>query len=257
MIRLLTAGILIPVFYLYVTRLPAIYFTGLVMLLSLFALFEYFSMTSIRRAFWIPAAISGAVMGWVASSPSVYNTFDILLMLCLALFLFRLFLNRHPEGAVRDMGILVTALVYIPGLFSYQALLRRQGAEYIILLYAVVWSCDGLALYAGRFLGRHKLYPSMSPSKTVEGAVGGLVGGILAALVVNSLYSISSHAVIALLGALLSVVGQCGDLVESMLKRDAGVKDSSNVFPGHGGVLDKIDAALFAGPVLYFWLRLF
>jgi len=255
MIRLLTAGILIPLFYLYVTRLPVLYFRILLLLLAAVGLMEFFAMTSLHRILRYAAVFAGAVLFWMVTGAPTSFTFHPVLVLSGLLFLLRLFVHRTPEGSVRDVGVVTAGLLYVSGLLSYQVLLRSQGAEFIVLLYAVVWSCDGMALYAGRFLGRHKLYPSMSPNKTVEGAIGGLAGGILAAVVVNFLFDIGSYPLVVLMGALAACLGQAGDLVESMLKRDAGVKDSSALFPGHGGVLDKIDAALFAGPVIYFGFR--
>ncbi|MGW8321952.1 MAG: phosphatidate cytidylyltransferase [Thermodesulfobacteriota bacterium] len=256
MTRLVTAGLLIPLFYWYVTRLPVVYFKLLVTALGGVGLAEFFFMTSLKGYLRSAAVLGGVVLLWFVSDRGSFS-FHPVLALTAGLLLIRLFAPRNPEGAVRDVGVACSGLLYICGLLSYQVLLRSRGSEYIVLLYAVVWSCDGLALYAGRFFGRHKLYPAMSPNKTLEGAVGGLLGGVLAAGVVNYFFEISSYSVVMLLGAAASAVGQAGDLVESMLKRDAGVKDSSALFPGHGGVLDKIDAALFAGPVLYFGFRLF
>ena len=256
MTRLITAGILIPLFYWYVTRLPLVYFKVLVTVLGAAGLAEFYFMTSLNGYLRSAAVVGGVVLLWVVSDAGSFS-FHPVLGLTALLLLLRLFVRRNPDGAVRDVGLVCSGLLYVCGLLSYQVLLRSRGSEYIVLLYAVVWSCDGLALYAGRFFGRHKLYPAMSPNKTWEGAAGGLLGGVLAAAVVNYFFEISSYSLVMFLGAAASAAGQAGDLVESMLKRDAGVKDSSALFPGHGGVLDKIDAALFAGPVLYFGFRLF
>ena len=111
-----------------------------------------------------------------------------------------------------------------------------------------MWVSDSVAYYAGKGLGKRKLYTAVSPHKTIAGAVGSVAGGALCALLL-------SYAFIPLLiGIIIGVTTIIGDLVESMLKRDAGIKDSGVLIPGHGGILDKIDGVLFGGPILYFLL---
>lgn len=148
----------------------------------------------------------------------------------------------------------MTAVIYIPWLLGYQIYLRRQGYEWIIFLYGCVWASDSLAYYMGKGIGGRKLYEAISPNKTVAGAVGSIAGGALGAVILKTVF-ISSIALplftAAGLGIIIGAVTIIGDLVESMFKRDAGIKDSSNIFPGHGGILDKLDGVLFAGPVFY------
>jgi phosphatidate cytidylyltransferase len=124
------------------------------------------------------------------------------------------------------------------------------------MLYVSVWVSDSAAYYICKGLGKRKLYPEVSPNKTVAGAAGSVIGGGAGALFVRYVLmrQISPlHAV--LLGTSVGIASIIGDLVESMFKRDAGVKDSSNILPGHGGVLDKLDSVTFAGPVFYFLCR--
>jgi len=99
--------------------------------------------------------------------------------LCSPSFYFKI----SPENALKDSGIALIGLIYIPGLLTYQIALRGAGLEYIFLLYGTVWASDSLALYTGKWLGKHKLYPQISPNKTVEGSLGSFVGGILAVLI--------------------------------------------------------------------------
>jgi len=109
---------------------------------------------------------------------------------------------------------------------------------------------------AGRLFGRHKLLPAISPGKTVEGAVGGVVfsiaGILVAGLIVDIPFSLTTAVALAVVA---SVTGQVGDLAESLIKRDAGIKDSSRAIPGHGGILDRFDSLLFTAPVLYYLMR--
>ena len=117
---------------------------------------------------------------------------------------------------------------------------------------------DTVAYFCGRAFGKHKLYPAVSPAKSWEGAAGGVLGSCIATVGVGSLWLLPdlpiAHAIP--LGIVGSVAGQTGDLVESMLKRTFGVKDSSKILPGHGGLLDRIDALLFVAPVVYYYVAL-
>lgn len=163
-----------------------------------------------------------------------------------------------PSGA----GTLLAA-AYLGGLGGSIAALRvldpvTEGAWRMLLLLAIVMGADTAAFFVGSAVGRHKLAPAVSPGKTVEGLAGGLVGGVLGALAVRwaGLRSLPvDHAVWLGLGA--AALGTAGDLAESLIKRWAGVKDSGALFPGHGGMLDRLDSLLFAGPVLYYYFVFF
>jgi phosphatidate cytidylyltransferase len=120
------------------------------------------------------------------------------------------------------------------------------------MLYAAVWGSDSMALYVGKSIGRTKLYVAMSPNKTVEGAVGSFIGGLIGVLLIKfTILDSMPLSTAIILGLVVSLSTIIGDLVESMFKRDAGVKDSSSIVPGHGGFLDKIDSVTFAGPAFY------
>jgi phosphatidate cytidylyltransferase len=127
------------------------------------------------------------------------------------------------------------------------------GNVWIFFLLAVIFASDTGAFYFGRFFGRHKLYPSVSPGKTWEGAVGGLISSLFIALIFFRIFAAFGAGILILAG-ILSIAGQIGDLVESMLKRSCGVKDSGKLLPGHGGFLDRLDGMIFALPVLYIYL---
>ena len=130
-----------------------------------------------------------------------------------------------------------------------------DGRIVVLLLMAVIVVSDSAQYYTGRAFGRHPLSTAISPKKTVEGAVGGVAFGTLAMTAGGHYVFASPIWILALLGAAISLLGIVGDLFESLLKRSAGVKDSSNLIPGHGGVLDRIDSWLFAAPVYYVFVR--
>ncbi len=157
------------------------------------------------------------------------------------------------ERAGRRVAGLALAIVYVGVLFSFVALLKKrdQGALWVVLLLSVVWAGDTGAYFAGRAFGRHKLHPKVSPKKTWEGSLGGLLASLGAGALAAGWYLPSfpwSGLALAVLPA--AVLGQSGDLCESVLKRSCGVKDSGRVLPGHGGILDRVDALIFAAPVL-------
>jgi phosphatidate cytidylyltransferase len=160
-------------------------------------------------------------------------------------------LARTPPGeALPALGALGFGTVYFALPAVACARLQRLDPWLVLLLLAVVWLGDTAAYYAGRRFGRHRLAPRVSPKKSWEGVAASLATALAAAAAWGALRLGEATPALLALGAAANVAGQVGDLVESMLKRGAGVKDSGTVLPGHGGVLDRVDALLFAAPVL-------
>ena len=148
----------------------------------------------------------------------------------------------------------VQGVLYIPVLLVLLIPIRQapQGFWLIFTLVFVVFAGDTLALYVGTFLGRHKLCPNISPKKTIEGSLGGLGGNLLAGLIMKlTVFSGVGWGQAVIFCLAVGAAGQIGDLFESQMKRASGIKDSGGILPGHGGMLDRIDALLFAGPVAY------
>lgn len=167
--------------------------------------------------------------------------------------------RRHPGLAVRRVAATFGGCVWLGLLPGFQVGLRyrEDGVAWLLFLYVTVSAGDILAFYGGRLTGRHPLAPSLSPKKTVEGAVLGLVASTIGAAVTSYYWLPDVDLVSAsLLGLLIGVVAQAGDLFESSLKRAAKTKDSSTLLPGHGGIMDRIDGLLFAGAALYVMLFL-
>jgi phosphatidate cytidylyltransferase len=170
-----------------------------------------------------------------------------------------LLFEEKLENAPRRVGLAVLGAAY-PGILLSSLVSLRQledGAWWIVLALTVTWLNDTSAYFAGRFLGKHKLYERISPSKTWEGAVGGLLGSVAGALIIQHfwLHEIAPWGA-AIIGAGAGVLGPLGDLSESLLKRAFGAKDSGKLLPGHGGFLDRIDALLFNAPFVLLMARL-
>ncbi len=249
--RLLVAAILLPLFYLYITGLPAVYFFALLLIVSLIAQWEFYSMYHISG----PLKNAGIFLGVFVLLMTYLSKdlfADVLVLSLLIIASVRLLSKRDPRSSLQDISISMLPVIYIPGLLAFQLFLRQSGPGWILFLFGCVWIADSFAFYLGKSLGKRKLYAEVSPNKTVVGACGSLIGGSLSGWLLNLLFV---HTMTlwksVVIGFVIGAITIIGDLVESMFKRNAGVKDSGGIIPGHGGILDKIDGVLFAGPVLY------
>ena len=156
----------------------------------------------------------------------------------------------------------LTGILYLGWMLGHYVVLRQldHGRELVILAVFTTFACDTTAFFVGRAWGRHHMAPTISPHKTWEGAIGGFVGAVAAALALRSLLSLGdwslplNYVEAIAVGCLIGVAAQLGDLLESLLKRRAGVKDSGNLIPGHGGVLDRIDSLVFTGVIVYYFV---
>jgi phosphatidate cytidylyltransferase len=289
--RVLTAVVLIPIVLLIITRAPLALLAAVVAAVTVLTIRElldlsrHYGIEPQRCPTYILALLVFALVIVSASTP--YMQMIALLLgtgvLCaFAPFLFVTAAMRRsdlrsafPAAAV---GVFSLTCVALP--LAFLVLLRGMwvaavpGAVWILYLLAIVWSGDTFALYVGKSIGRHKMAPRISPGKTWEGAAASFIGSILVGtFVYTKAYAISTglsrfglidpHQVygipvqhgsimpVVILSAFINIAAQLGDLVESLIKRGAGVKDSGSLLPGHGGMFDRIDALLFAAPVLW------
>lgn len=150
----------------------------------------------------------------------------------------------------------MAGILYVGWLSSYWvSFLMGAGRELVLWGLIIIVANDTGAFLVGRTWGKHRMAPNISPNKTWEGAIGGFLFAIASSLLVGTLCSLPlNYLKLVLVGCVVSVVAQFGDLVESLFKRNAGAKDSGNLLPGHGGVLDRTDSIIFAGPVLYYFI---
>lgn len=263
--RIIAALILLPLAYLYITKLPPVFFFALLTVVACLGQQEFHSMYRADRRLSAAGILLSAIFMitfYVITSPksllphiAVVSTAFV--FFAMAILTIRLLYAKGPSNALMDIAPVIVGFVYVNILLLPQWALMLKGWQWIVLLYSTVWAGDSLAFYIGTYLGRHKLCPAVSPNKTIEGAFGSVAGGMFGALLIGSLLlpNISTAKLLAI-GAVVGAVTIAGDLVESMFKRDSGVKDSGSIIPGHGGILDKIDGSLFAAPALYLLLMM-
>ncbi len=154
------------------------------------------------------------------------------------------------------IGLLAGSLVGIREFYPNVGDLYSRGGYIIISMFASIWICDSAAYYGGTKLGRHKLFPRVSPKKSWEGAIFGFVFAVITMILAKILIlDFLTWTTVISIGFIIGIGGQVGDLVESLFKRDAGVKDSSALIPGHGGIFDRFDSLLFTAPLVLLYLK--
>jgi phosphatidate cytidylyltransferase len=207
--------------------------------------------------------VVGIILGLMLSIIFSYGNPEILapFIIILLLILCTLFMvtSQDLSTAMSNLSITFFGIFYIGFLLSHVILIRNQadGRAWLLFLMITVWSGDIIALFSGTHFGKHKLYPKISPNKTYEGLLGAIAGSVIVGLLYAFFFLPYFNKGACILVAIgMGILGQLGDFTESMLKRSAQVKDSGSLFPGHGGVLDRIDSFLFSSPFLYYLLPL-
>jgi phosphatidate cytidylyltransferase len=231
-----------------------------------FGLYEFFEMVSkkgilVYRYFGIATGCLIPLTAYMSFAPSAEMEFIFMMTICLCVFLLQ-FTRRNTEQALVGIATTVLGIFYIGWFFSFMVKLRvlppleMDGRFLILYLIATTKSGDVGSYIIGTFFGKHQLIPRISPKKSIEGTIGGSLISFSMAIILRGLLPGVSMLNICIIGLLLSVIGQIGDLSESLIKRDCKVKDSGSLFPGLGGILDMIDSLIFATPVFYFFIRL-
>lgn len=263
-------GILGGVFLLALILLGGIYYTLVVGLLVTLAVLEYAELmkkqnlkphTVIMLAMsLLTLALTFVVSSTYGSEPIeslriAERVFPIILWLTFFGMWIIEFFQGNTEKSLLNISLNLLGTVYIGFLFAYILLLRFippvNTVFYVLFAFLVTWANDSAAYFVGVNFGKHKLCPAISPHKTLEGSLGGLAAGLITSTILAVIFK-KPLIPYAILGIAAVVAGQVGDLVESMMKRNAGVKDSGEFLPGHGGVLDRFDSLLFAGPIIYY-----
>lgn len=260
MIRAVTAIILGVGAVAAVWWLPLPAFAVLVVAIAALGLVEYgrmFLPDRVERGATVAAgAVLAAAMGFCPAGGGAAAVTLATLLFALSL----LFMGRTPElpGVAGRLGLSALGVLYLGLAFGFWTWLRQmgQGRELVLLALVPACLCDTFAYAAGKAVGRHRLAPLVSPGKTWEGFIGALAGSLVGVLLVRrfALPGLSWRLGLAL-ALVVWLTASMGDLIESMFKRSAGVKDSGTIVPGHGGVLDRLDALVFTGPAAYAFAR--
>ena len=250
----------------------------LIFLASLIAMIEFFAMTlpkEDRAAALVIGAVASAAFYWC--DPLALGRYDHdrllhvgiaagtsvpLLLAVIVPGLYYLFRFRDIPSVAGRYSATVAGIVYAGFLTTFLAKLKlidpHQGGDTVVLVLLVAWVADTGAYFAGRFLGKSKLYEAVSPKKTWAGAWGGLAGSLAGVVALKLLFAdFLSWIDVVLIAIPGGILGQLGDLAESLIKRSVGVKDSGDLLPGHGGILDRVDSLTYAAPVFTHFVRYF
>ena len=263
--RLLTASVGVPVTIVcsLVGGIPFLLAMNLVIGAGLFEFYRMMEAKGIRPYKTVGVA-AGLVVSWyVYFQGGVFSGLFITLILItiMGLELFR----RDGELAVFHISTTILGVFYVAWLGSHIILLRQLGENvagtdlggfFVILAFALAWGTDTGAYFVGNSFGKRKLLPRVSPGKSVEGALGGVVVAIVVAFIAKvTIVPLLTVVDVLVLGLTAPVMAVLGDLVESLMKRDVRIKDTSRALPGHGGMLDRFDSVLFVAPLVYYYLR--
>lgn len=234
-------------------------FLAMIYLLATISLYELLKMRKLKL-FSVPGIISLALL-WIFLLPNEYlNLIEDLnyskvevALLAVLLFLTYTVATKN-KFSFDDVAFSTMSILYIGIGFYYFIETREAGLTYVFYSLFIVWATDSGAYFIGRAMGKNKLWPEISPNKTVEGFIGGIVCAVIVAVLFVIFTDIDASIIeLMIITVFLSIFGQIGDLVESALKRHYDVKDSGNILPGHGGILDRFDSLLFVWPLLHFF----
>jgi phosphatidate cytidylyltransferase len=251
----------LPIVILIVLKGGTLLFACLLALISAIGIAEFYRMALPERKMELRlAALAGSALIFIpfaCNDKLILSGIGLLFVGFSLLFLFRV---RTIDTAAREVAFALLAFLYIPFMLMHLVQLRQTpfGIQWLFVMMLIVMTNDSAAYYTGTAFGKHRLYPLVSPKKSIEGAVGGLIGSLAGAFLAKFVFFPQMSFIDAVVAALvIGVVGQAGDLFESLLKRSFGVKDSGTIIPGHGGVLDRLDSILFAAPITYYYVLFF
>ncbi|AKX93800.1 phosphatidate cytidylyltransferase [Neomoorella thermoacetica] len=256
--RLVVALVGIPLL-LGVTFLGGWWLNLLAELITLVGLMEFYHLA---KRMQLKPMVPAGLLGGLFLIPVAYLSkgMPAWFLVVVTLGLLFLFLLMFPRLGVADLAVTFLGIWYVGGLVAYLPLIRLLpgGAGALTMVFLLTWATDSGAYFCGLLFGRRHPWPRLSPGKTWAGAIGGLFGSILIALAIGPLLLPGlSYWLLGVLAILVAVTAQAGDLIESGLKRQAGVKDSGWLLPGHGGILDRFDSLLLVAPVVYYYLVFF
>lgn len=243
-------------------------FLALIASLVVLGIFEFYNLAAqkVTNPQKVLGMLSGLATCFVLFFYGVQYLWVVFAAAFVVLMIVELF--RNAAGAILNVATTIMGVMYVAFFFGFLILIRefpmgrdgpfdyRSGGNLVMFIFIAIWVCDTAAYMLGSQFGRHKLFERVSPNKTMEGAVFGFLFALLTAYLCHATFLNDFKLVdLLVIGGICGTLGQISDLVESLFKRDAGAKDSSNLIPGHGGVLDRFDSEMLVAPAIYFYLR--
>ncbi len=256
--RLLSAAVFIPILLVIILFGPLWLFSTLIAAVALLGAIEFYRLAT--HGGWQPSVVLGVAFTLFFIADAYFaepRATEILIPTAVALPLLWLLLRSRGEKTLANWLWTVGGIFYIGWMLGHFIPLREleQGRDWVILALFATFAADSGAYLIGRAWGRHSVVPKISPGKTWEGTFAGLIAGIAAAVALSAILGLPiSYWQVSLLGFLIAAVAFVGDLVESMLKRKAGVKDAGRLIPGHGGILDRLDSVVFTVVLVYYYV---
>ncbi|NIM19080.1 MAG: hypothetical protein GTO51_01700 [Candidatus Latescibacteria bacterium] len=266
LLRLLASIVFLPCLFI-ITKKGGYHFLALVDIVIVIGMWEFYSMMEAKgiRPYKGIGIFCALALSWYmffrnGMYANLFLTLALLAIMCMELT------RKDGKKAVYHISTTIFGVIYVAFLASHLVMLREfptsvnlsysYGSLFVFLAFVVTWSGDTSAYIVGMFAGKRPLLPRVSEKKTIEGAMGGIFFSLVGAIVSRYTFAsfLETWQAIAI-GLIAAIVGQLGDLVESMIKRDAEIKDASATIPGHGGVLDRFDSLLFTAPLIYYFLK--
>ena len=250
--RILSALVFVPVLLLFM-YLGGAPFAFLVVALGTIGVHEFYTMAKGKHRVLLVPVMLGVWVMLIGSYLQVSTalTFGILVTFCMV-FGYAVF--KFPAFTVEDIAVNFLGLIYVGWTLSHLILLGAMPDGRILVFFAFVamWANDTGAYFIGITLGKRRPWGEISPKKSVEGAIGGIITTCVALFALNAYFSLMHGVTVILIGTAVAIIGLIGDLMESLIKRYYGVKDSGKLLPGHGGILDRFDSVMLAAPMMYY-----
>lgn len=258
--RIITALTVFPLFFALI-YIGGHYLAATLLVVSLIGLFEFYNALKGRIKPIKSVGAFGAIILYsvlLTNNPGKNMHFMIFIILMMLLFAVMVF--KYPKYNIMDISCTLLGIVYIPVLMSVIYAIRTlDNGEYLVwFIFLSAWGSDTFAYFVGKFFGKNKMAPKISPKKTIEGLFGGIIGAILISVayvyLVEGVFQVSipyMRLIAVLVGIFGAIFGVIGDLSASAIKRNFKIKDYGKILPGHGGILDRFDSILFTAPVVY------